>query len=57
MERHDTAVQDPASRLAVLRSDAYHIAAANADECVTNVLAFINEARNRGNRTVTERTK
>lgn len=33
------------SRLAVLRSDAYHIAAANADECVTNVLAFISEAK------------
>jgi 3-oxoadipate enol-lactonase len=33
------------SRLAVLRSDAYHIAAANADECVSNVLAFIKEAR------------
>ena len=35
----------PNSRLAVLRSDAYHIAAVNADECVTNVLAFIKEAR------------
>src|SRR6266550_2641436 len=33
------------ARLAVLRSDAYHIAAANADECVTNVLAFIKEAK------------
>jgi 3-oxoadipate enol-lactonase len=30
----------PKSRLAVLQSDAYHIAAANADECVTNVLSF-----------------
>jgi pimeloyl-ACP methyl ester carboxylesterase len=38
----------PNSRLAVVRSDAYHIAAANADECVTNVLAFIKEARPRG---------
>jgi 3-oxoadipate enol-lactonase len=37
----------PNSRLVVLRSDAYHIAAANADECVTNVLAFIKEARHR----------
>jgi 3-oxoadipate enol-lactonase len=33
----------PKSRLAVLNSDAYHIAAANADECVTTVLAFIKE--------------
>jgi pimeloyl-ACP methyl ester carboxylesterase len=33
----------PKSRLVVLHSDAYHIAAANADECVTNVLAFIKE--------------
>jgi 3-oxoadipate enol-lactonase len=37
----------PNSRLVVLRSDAYHIAAANAAECVTNVLAFIKEARQR----------
>jgi 3-oxoadipate enol-lactonase len=37
----------PNSRLLVLRSDAFHIAAANADECVTNVLAFIKEARQR----------
>jgi 3-oxoadipate enol-lactonase len=29
------------SRLVVLNSDAYHIAAANPDECVSNVLAFI----------------
>ena len=35
----------PKSRLAVLDSDAYHIAAANADECVTTVLAFIKETR------------
>jgi 3-oxoadipate enol-lactonase len=35
----------PNSRLVVLRSDAYHIAAVNADECVTNVLAFIKEVR------------
>jgi pimeloyl-ACP methyl ester carboxylesterase len=33
------------SRLVVLRSDGYHIAASNADECVTNVLAFIKEAK------------
>ncbi|HYK81132.1 MAG TPA: alpha/beta fold hydrolase [Micropepsaceae bacterium] len=38
----------PNSRLVVLHSDAYHIAAANADECVTNVLAFIKEAKQRG---------
>jgi len=37
----------PNSRLAVLRSDGYHIAASNAEECVTNVLAFIKEARQR----------
>jgi 3-oxoadipate enol-lactonase len=37
----------PNSRLVVLRSDAYHIAAANADECVANVLAFIKEAKHR----------
>jgi 3-oxoadipate enol-lactonase len=37
----------PNSRLVVLHSDAYHIAAANADECVTNVLAFIKETRQR----------
>ena len=35
----------PNSQLMVVRSDAYHIAAANADECVANVLAFIKEAR------------
>jgi 3-oxoadipate enol-lactonase len=35
----------PKSRLVVIHSDAYHIAAANADECATNVLAFIKEAR------------
>jgi len=35
----------PNSRLAVLHSDAYHIASANADECVANVLAFIKETR------------
>ena len=38
----------PNSRLVVLHSDAYHIAAANADECVTNVLTFIKETRQRG---------
>jgi 3-oxoadipate enol-lactonase len=37
----------PNSRLVVLRSDGYHIAASNADECVANVLAFIKEARDR----------
>jgi len=33
----------PNSRLLVLQSDAYHVAVAKADECVTNVLAFIDE--------------
>ena len=31
----------PNSRLLVLTSDAYHVAVANAEECVSNVLAFI----------------
>ncbi|HSV23579.1 MAG TPA: alpha/beta fold hydrolase, partial [Xanthobacteraceae bacterium] len=34
----------PNSRLVVLQSDGYHIAASNSDECVTNVLAFIRKA-------------
>jgi 3-oxoadipate enol-lactonase len=38
-------VQIPNSRLVVIRSDAYHIAAANADECVTHTLAFLKERR------------
>ena len=33
----------PKSRLLVLSSDAYHVAVAKADECVTGVLAFIRE--------------
>ena len=33
------------SRLVVIRSDAYHIAAANADECVTHTLAFLREQK------------
>jgi 3-oxoadipate enol-lactonase len=33
----------PNSRLLVLQSDAYHVAVAKADECVSNVLAFIDE--------------
>jgi hypothetical protein len=36
-------VQIPNSRLVVIRSDAYHIAAANPDECVTNTLTFLKE--------------
>jgi pimeloyl-ACP methyl ester carboxylesterase len=36
-------VQIPNSRLVVIRSDAYHIAAANAEECVTHTLAFLKE--------------
>lgn len=35
----------PNSRLLVLTSDAYHVAVANADECVSNVLAFLDEPR------------
>jgi 3-oxoadipate enol-lactonase len=38
-------VQIPNSRLVVIRSDAYHIAAANADECLTQTLAFLNEQK------------
>ncbi len=38
-------VQIPNSRLVVIRSDAYHIAAANADECVTHTLAFLREQK------------
>lgn len=33
----------PNSRLAVISSDAYHLAAANADECVRLTLAFLKE--------------
>jgi len=33
----------PNSRLVVIRSDAYHIAAANADECLRHTLAFLKE--------------
>jgi pimeloyl-ACP methyl ester carboxylesterase len=33
------------SRLLVLTSDAYHVAVANAEECVTNVLSFIDQAK------------
>jgi pimeloyl-ACP methyl ester carboxylesterase len=38
-------VQIPNSRLIVIRSDAYHIAAANAGECVTQTLAFLNDQK------------
>ena len=38
-------VQIPNSRLVVIRSDAYHIAAANADECITQTLAFLKEQK------------
>src|ERR1700686_68196 len=37
----------PNSRLVVIRSDAYHLAAANADECVTQTLAFLKEQQTR----------
>ena len=33
----------PNSRLLVLQSDAYHVAVAKADQCVTNVIQFISE--------------
>jgi 3-oxoadipate enol-lactonase len=33
----------PNSRLVVIRSDAYHIAAANAEECLAHTLAFLRE--------------
>jgi pimeloyl-ACP methyl ester carboxylesterase len=35
----------PNSRLLVLTSDAYHVAVANANECVSNVLSFIQETK------------
>ena len=38
-------VQIRNSRLVVIRSDAYHIAAANADECVNHTLAFLKEQK------------
>jgi pimeloyl-ACP methyl ester carboxylesterase len=38
-------MQIPNSRLVVIRSDAYHIAAANADECVTHTLAFLKQQK------------
>jgi 3-oxoadipate enol-lactonase len=38
-------VQIPNSRLVVIRSDAYHIAAANADECIGHTLAFLKEQK------------
>ena len=38
-------VHIPNSRLVVIRSDAYHIAAANAEECVTHTLAFLKEQK------------
>jgi len=37
----------PNSRLLVLPSDAYHVAVAKADECVTSVLTFIKETKQR----------
>jgi pimeloyl-ACP methyl ester carboxylesterase len=37
--------QIPNSRLVVIRSDAYHIAAANADECITQTLAFLKDLK------------
>jgi hypothetical protein len=43
--KDDYQVQIPNSRLVVIRSDAYHIAAANADECVNHTLAFLQEQK------------
>ena len=37
--------QIPNSRLVVIRSDAYHIAAANADDCITETLAFLKDLK------------
>jgi 3-oxoadipate enol-lactonase len=37
--------QIPNSRLVVIRSDAYHIAAADADECIAHTLAFLKEQK------------
>jgi pimeloyl-ACP methyl ester carboxylesterase len=37
--------QIPNSRLVVIRSDAYHIAAANAQECLNHTLAFLKEQK------------
>jgi len=37
----------PHSRLVVIRSDAYHIAAANADECIAQTLAFLRDLSQR----------
>jgi 3-oxoadipate enol-lactonase len=45
VRKYQTAI--PNSRLVVLQSDAYHIAAANAEECAAHVLAFILEAGQR----------
>ena len=46
VRRYQTAIRN--SRLVVLRSDAYHIAVANPDECIANVLAFIEETKQDG---------
>ncbi len=37
----------PNSRLVVIRSDAYHIAAANANECIAQTLAFLRDLSQR----------
>jgi len=41
VRKYQTAI--PNSRLAVLRSDAYHLAVAKPEECLANVLAFMRE--------------
>ena len=38
----------PNSRLLVVTSDAYHVAVANADECVTSVLSFLQQTGKAG---------
>jgi pimeloyl-ACP methyl ester carboxylesterase len=41
VRKYQTAIRD--SRLVVLRSDAYHIAVANPQECIAHVLGFVRE--------------
>lgn len=42
VRQYQTAIRD--SRLVVLRSDAYHVAVANPQDCIANVLAFVRES-------------
>jgi hypothetical protein len=50
-------VQIRNSRLVVIRNDAYHIAAANADECVVHTLAFLKEQTSLGRSIVPQSPK